>query len=112
MSQIVYIGHPKHHHPQQTWHLTPTNLSLLCSKMATPVTKWLPKHTTATLLSEDFIPPSVTPSPGSMVGTQPSFHPKTEGPLFGKSPLGQLILPLNSRKSWIWMYVSRPSEMH
>ena len=38
MSKIVYIGHPKHHHPQQTWHLTPANLSLFCSKMATPVT--------------------------------------------------------------------------
>ena len=38
MSQIVYIGHTKHHHPQQMWHLTPANLSLFCSKMATPVT--------------------------------------------------------------------------
>ena len=42
MSQIVYIGHPKHYHPQQMWHLTPANLSLLCSKMAIPVTSGHP----------------------------------------------------------------------
>ena len=49
---------------------------------------------------------SVTPSPGSVVGTQPGILLKAKNPLFTKSDLEQPTLPLNSRKLWTWVFVS------
>src|SRR5882757_1806360 len=101
MSQIVYISHPKPSPSPTNMALDPRQLSLTLLQNGNSCHTVAAKHTSATLLSEDFIPPSVTPSPGSIVGVQPSFHPKTKGPLSRKSPLEQLILLLNSRKLWI-----------
>jgi len=41
--------------------------------MATPDINWLPKHMSATLQLGDTTLSSVTPSPGSVVGTQPGY---------------------------------------
>ena len=49
-------------------------------KVATPDIKWLPKHMSATLQSEDTALSSVTPSPGSVVGTQPGILLKAKTP--------------------------------
>jgi len=62
--------------------MSPTKISLLCSKMATPAIKWLPKYIPATLQSGDSTLPSVIPSPGSVLGAQPSFLCKAKSPLF------------------------------
>src|SRR5882757_1771275 len=112
MSQIVYISHPKPSPSPTNMALDPWQLSLTLLQNGNSC------HTVAakTHLSYSTVRRLCSTinhtSPGSMVGDQPSFHPKTKGPSSRKSPLEQPILPLNSRKLWIWIYVSRLSGGH
>src|SRR5882757_3615348 len=60
MSQIVYISHPKPSPSPTNMALDPRQLSLTLVQNGNSCHTVAAKHTSATLLSEDFIPPSVT----------------------------------------------------
>jgi hypothetical protein len=74
--------------------------------MANPVDRWLTKYMSALLLFIGSGLLLVPASPEAMVDVQLDSQPRTTS-LLEKSPLEQLILPLNSRNFWTWMSASR-----
>jgi hypothetical protein len=75
--------------------------------MANPVDRWLKKYMSALLLFIGSGLLLVPASPEAMVDVQLDSQPSTSASLLEKSPLEQLILPLNSRNFWTWMSASR-----
>src|SRR5882757_9024387 len=112
MSQIVYISHPKPSPSPTNMALDPRQLSL------TPLQNGNSCHIVATKTHLSYstvrrLYSTISHTLSRQHGGCPtSFHPKTKGPSSRKSPLEQPILPLNSRKLWIWIYVSRSSGAH
>jgi len=112
MSQIVYISHPKPSPPPTNMASDPRQFALTLPQNGnschTVAAKTHLSYSTVRRLYST-ISHTLSRQHG---GCPTKLSPKTERPLFRKTPLEQLILPLNSRKLWIWMYVSRSSGIH